>query len=244
MIGTLLASLVCCIVWNRTLERLAKQRGRQLMREQIEREKASLKTEERTRLAVELHDSLSQTLTGVAMQIEAARDFREQAPSGMTARLDVASKALKSCRDELRNCLWDLRSQALEEREMSSAIMRTLQPHVDESVVDLSLDFNVPRSKLSDNTAHALLRTIRELVLNAVRHGGATKVTVSGSIADGHLTCTVSDNGCGFDPDVVPGVAQGHFGLQGIQERIADLNGKVSISSSPRGSTISISIPI
>ena len=76
VVGALLAALVVVVVWNRTLDRLARRRGRQLMREQIEREKATLKTDERTRLAVELHDSVAQNLSGVSMQIDAAlRDF-------------------------------------------------------------------------------------------------------------------------------------------------------------------------
>ena len=243
VIGTLLAILVGILIWNLALRHLAARKGRELFKEQLGHVKADLRTEERTRLAVELHDTLAQNLTGVSMEIEAANDLRGTAPKPMLEHLGIAAKALKSCRDELRNCLWDLRSQALEEPDMTTAILRTLQPHVNDS--QLSVRFNVPRARLSDNTAHALLRIIRELVINAIRHGNASTVKVAGTIDQGKLLCSVADNGCGFDPDNAPGILQGHFGLQGIRERIDDLGGEFSIRSSfGKGTKATISVPI
>lgn len=218
VIGTLFAALVAILIWNAALRRAAARKGRELFREQIGRVEADLRTEERTRLAVELHDSLAQNLTGVSMELEAGH-------------VDIAARTLKSCRDELRNCLWDLRSQALEEKDMTQAVLRTLQPLVNADRVKVR--FNVPRKKLSDNTAHALLRSVRELVVNAVRHGHATTIRVAGSLDGGKIMCSVQDNGCGFDPDDAPGVLQGHFGIQGIRERIEALGGEFDVESAP-----------
>ena len=177
------------------------------------------------------------------MEIEAACDLRGDAPQPMLDHLDIAAKALKSCRNELRNSLWDLRSQALDEKSMTTAVLRTLQPHVSDSKLDVR--FNVPRARLSDNTAHALLRVIRELVVNATRHGGATVVKVAGAIDEGRLLCSVTDNGTDFDPDRAPGVLQGRFGLQGIRERIAGLGGRFEISSAPgAGAKATIVVPL
>ena len=243
VIGTLLAILVGIFIWNAALRRAATRKGRELLREQLGHVKANLKTEERTRLAVELHDTLAQNLTGVSMEIEAANGLKGNAPPQMLSHLDIAAKALKSCRDELRNCLWDLRSQALEEPDMNTAILRTLQPHVSDSRV--AVRFNVPRAKISDNTAHALLRIIRELVINAIRHGNATEIKVAGSLDAEALRCSVTDNGVGFDPETAPGILQGHFGLQGIRERIEELGGTTDLKSAPgKGAKATISIPI
>lgn len=76
------------------------------------------------------------------------------------------------------------------------------------------------------------MRIVRELAINAVRHGHATDIKVAGSIDGQALLFSVRDNGCGFDPDNVPGPQQGHFGLQGIRERIRKLNGSMTIDSS------------
>ena len=242
VIGALFAALVGAVVWNRMLDRLARRRGYLLKRERMGRAEAALKAEERTRLAVELHDSVAQMLTGISMEIEAARGMCGEAPPEMLAHVDIAGKALKSCRDELRNCLWDLRSQALEETDMTKAVLRTLQPHVNDA--RLSVRFDMPRSELSDNTAHALLRIVRELVTNSFRHGEATHVDVHGTLEGDCIKCTVADNGKGFDPETCPGVFQGHFGLTGVRERLGSLHGSLSIESSPGcGTTVAISIP-
>lgn len=218
VIGALLGGIIAILLWNAALSRSAARKGRELYRVQIERVKADLRTEERTRLAVELHDTLAQNLTGVSMQLAAGH-------------VEIAEKTLKSCRDDLRDCLWDLRSQALEEPDMTQAILKTLRPHTGESRV--TVRFNVPRGKLSDKTAHALLRSIRELAVNALRHGKATDIKVAGALEGEHLICSVSDNGCGFDPVSAPGVLQGHFGLQGIRERVNTLGGEFTIESKP-----------
>ena len=218
VIGALLGGIIAILLWNAALSRSAARKGRELYRMQIERVKADLRTEERTRLAVELHDTLAQNLTGVSMQLAAGH-------------VEIAEKTLKSCRDDLRDCLWDLRSQALEEPDMTQAVLKTLRPHIGETRV--SVRFNVPRGKLSDKTAHALLRSIRELVVNALRHGKATDIKVAGAFEGEHLICSVSDNGCGFDPVSAPGVLQGHFGLQGIRERVNALGGEFTIESKP-----------
>ena len=241
VIGALLAALAGIFVWNRVLNRLAERRGRALLQARIGQVRSELKTEERTRLAVELHDSLAQSLTGVSMQLEAANDLRGDAPADMLERLDFAAKTLKSCRDELRNCLWDLRSQALEEPDMTRAVVRTLQPHLNDS--RLSVRFNVPRARLSDNTTHAILQVVRELVLNALRHGQATDIRVAGCLDAGGVHFSVQDNGRGFDPDACPGVLQGHFGLQGIRERVAKLGGDVTVDSTPgRGTAVKVNL--
>ena len=243
VIGTLLAVLLGILVWNAALRKAATRKGRELLREQLGHVKAELKTAERTRLAVELHDTLAQNLTGVSMELEAANELRGNAPPEMLSHIGIAAKALKSCRDELRNCLWDLRSQALEENDMNKAVLKTLQPVVNDS--RLIVRFNVPRARLSDNTTHALLRVIRELVVNAIRHGNATTVKVAGTIDGEKLLCSVTDNGVGFDPETVPGVLQGHFGLQGIQERIDEIGGTFEIASAPgNGTKATISMPI
>ena len=241
VIGALLAALIGAFFWNRALDRVAERRGKELSREQVKRERSALKAEERTRLAVELHDSLSQTLTGIAMEMEAAKDAGGTAPPEMLAHMDIAAKALKSCRDELRNCLWDLRNQALEETDMTKAILRTLKPHIGASRIDVR--FNVKRSTIPDNMAHTLLRVIRELVINAIRHGKATHIKVAGCRDGGTILCSVQDNGSGFDPLSAPGVTQGHFGLQGVRERIAEIKGTIAIDSHP-GAGVKVTITI
>ena len=252
VIGVLLAALAGIFLWNRSLTRLAEQRGRELSEESVAHIAADLKVGERTRLAIELHDALSQNLTGVSLEIATAARLASQiSPQPSTHgtqratldHLDIAARSLKSCRDELRNCIWDLRNFALEEADMNDAVRRTLAPFIDG--VDLVMRFNVPRARLPDDTAHALLRIIRELVQNAIRHGHAKNIKVAGCIEDDLLRFSVADDGGGFDPDNCAGVKQGHFGLQGIRERVSHFSGKMSIESAiGAGTKATISIKL
>ena len=235
VICSLLAALLGIFIWNRALNRLVERRSRQLFKEQVAHAGADLKVDERTRLAVELHDSLSQTLTGVSFQIDAAEKARQKDPSRIERHLAIAKRTLQSCCEELRNCLWDLRNNALEDADAAEAIRRTVEPHIGES--SLSVDFSVPRNKLSDSTFHAILCIIRELAVNAVRHGCARHLSVRGAMSDGRIVCSVTDDGSGFDPEHCPGMDEGHFGLLGISERLDALDGTLEIDSKPGNGT-------
>ena len=241
VIGVLILVIAAILLWNIALRAVAERRGRELMAEQIGHVSADLKVNERTRLAVELHDALSQNLTGVSLQLDAVKRFADEDRDKMTQHLCLAMRTLKSCRDELRNCLWDLRNRALEEKDLNEAIRRTASPFVGEA--QLLIRFNVPRDQISDNTAHALMRIVRELATNAVRHGGAKTIRIAGALENGRLLFSVNDDGRGFDPERHPGVNEGHFGLDGIRDRVSRFNGTLEIESTPdRGATIRIAM--
>ena len=229
VIAFLAAALVAVLVWNRTLRILSERRGRQLYREQLGHVLAEKKTEERGRLAVELHDSISQTLTGVAMQVDAASQADSNRPGSARPYLDTAKMLLASCRHELRCCIWDLRSRTFEEKDMKEAIVRTVRPHIGD--IDLEVRFDAPRHDLSESTIHTILRIVRELSSNAVRHGDATSLRIDGECSGSTLRFSVEDNGCGFDTSLAGGAKTGHFGLQGIRERLKAFNGHLTIKS-------------
>lgn len=231
VIGILAAVIVGVLIWNVSLRVVSERRGRELAWEQTCHAKSELKVEERTRLAVELHDSLSQTLTGVALQIETALGQKGASFGPAEKVLLTARQMLASCRQELRCCLWDLRSRTFEEQDLAEAIRRTIEPHTADAAV--SVRFNVARDILSESTVHATLKIVRELVVNAIRHGHASSIRIAGEFTDGLVRFSVCDNGCGFDPASAPGARQGHFGLQGVRERTIRQGGGVTIVSTP-----------
>ena len=235
--------LVLFLIWNASLRVLVERRGRELARKQVETAHAKFKAIERMRLATELHDSVVQNLTGAALEIRAAQAALPAASEDSAPHLDIALKTINSSRAELRNCIWDLRNQALEKNDIDEAIRITLQPHIVDA--KLHVRFNVPRRKIPDNAFHNILCIIRELVINAVRHGHATMLKVAGTIDGDRLLLSVADDGSGFDPATRPGMEQGHFGLEGVMERVKALDGTADITSAPgKGTRIAINTPL
>ena len=246
-----LAVLVCglllvlsgVLAWNRILNRIVVRRSRELLREQSARNASELRIGERTRLAVELHDTLSQNLAGVACQVASAQNAIGKDAEASRQRLFTAERMLKSCRTELRQVLSDLRSEALECPTLEEALRSVLEPVIGEA--ELSIRINIPRTRLLDSTVHAILCIIRELVGNAIRHGHATKVRVAGALEKERILFSVRENGIGFDPVTCEGPAQGHFGLDGIRNRINRFGGTFNLETTPgEGSYANIGIPL
>ena len=235
--------LVLFLVWNASLRVLVERRGRELARKEVEATHAKLKAIERTRLATELHDSVVQNLTGAALEIRAAQAALPAGDAGPAPHLDIALKTINSSRAELRNCIWDLRNRALETNDVDEAVRITLRPHL--AGARLQARFDVPRRTIPDNEFHDVLCIVRELAVNAVRHGRAKTVTVAGALESGRLRFSVADDGCGFDPATRPGMEQGHFGLEGVMERVKALDGTAEIASAPgKGTRIDVDIPL
>ena len=217
------------VAWNISIRRLSERRGRAIAASERTRIEADLKTLERTRLAIELHDSIAQNLTGATMELKAADLVADTDRPALHRLLTLAIRTLDSCRESLRNCIWDLRNLTLDEGNVSAAIRKTVAPHV--AGVTLTIRFRVPRERLSDKSTHAILSIIRELAINAARHGNASTIWIAGCLDGDRLLFSVRDNGRGFDTTTVPGMGQGHFGLQGIRDRISPFEGLMQVSS-------------
>lgn len=230
-VSLLVLLVLAGLVWNFILQKLVARKGRELARESLAHLKAELRTDERTSLAVELHDTIAQNLTGVSMQMEGVDEAHRIGSPRLGELIGKARHALDSCRTELRNCLWDLRNDAFDSDDISATVRKAIAPHLGSASAGVKL--GLQRSHISDSTFHAILCIIRELVINAVRHGAATQIDIRGEMTETALKITVRDNGRGFDPNDRPGPAEGHFGLLGIQERLDRLGGTLGISSTP-----------
>ncbi|MBQ2628632.1 MAG: sensor histidine kinase [Kiritimatiellae bacterium] len=243
VLSGILLALVAILVWNMSLRKLVERRSRQLLKSQAEKINANFRIDERTRIATELHDYLAQNLTAMSYQLTAARLSQDEDPATSQKHLETVATMLNSSRTELRRCLWDLKSDALEESTFEQAIRRTLQQILDDT--PLSISFDLSRRSVNDSTAHALLSVIRELVANAIHHGHAKSISITGGHSDGKIVVSVSDDGAGFDPSKCMRSDDGHFGLDGIRSRLARLGGEFAITSSPgRGTTAVIRLPL
>ena len=240
IIGVLFSVVVVVGIWNRSLNIIARRRACRLAQEEIAHARTKLKVEERTELAVEIHDAVSQSLTGIALQLDAAIATGRSDPERTVHILSTASQMLSSCRHELRCCLWDLRSRTFEEHDLTEAISRSIAPHLNE--VNAHVRFNVPRKHLSESTTHDIIKIVRELTVNAIRHGQAKHIHIAGEMHDNRIRFSVADDGCGFDKETAPGPHEGHFGLQGIKERVRKYGGVIDLTSSTDGTKVSVTM--
>ena len=234
--------IVMILIWNAALRVIVKRKSREVVKAQARKLESELRMAERSRLAADLHDSLSQNLTVIGYQVSTARKTLGAKDPATTECLDTAAKMIRSCRTDLRRCLWDLRNDVLDEPDFAEAIRKTVAPVANGA--SLAVSFSNLRSAISDSTAHGILCIVRELVANAVGHGGATSIHIAGEVRAGSLCLSVRDNGRGFDVERRPGQKDGHFGLDGIAERVERMEGSFEISSTPgNGTCAEIKLP-
>ena len=231
VIFSLMILAIGTFIWNRILNSIVDRRTHALLKERLAHDEAELKKEERTKLAVELHDSLSQNLTGIAFQLDVAELTAERHPQDVLPILRQIRLKMQSCRDNLKNCLWDLRNLAIDQALLCDSLRETLAPVI--GTAQVAIDFPVRNSNLDESIVHAVVCIVRELAVNAVRHGKASRIDISGRLDPDGIRLTVKDDGSGFDPENRPGTDEGHFGLQGVAERVARLNGEMTVTSSP-----------
>lgn len=231
------------------LEDRVRERTAQLQFQITARKEAELQFKavlsERTRLAQELHDTLEQTLTGIALQMDAASKVLGNEASGADHFLELARNMVTQGQVEVRRSVWDLRSRALEQFDLPSALRTSAKELSDGCGIHVAVVANGFVRPLPETVEDNILRIAQESLTNAMKHSGASTAKVSLDYNAGSVRLQIEDNGKGFVVDGCVGSAEGHFGLLGIRERATRLRGKVSITSTPgKGTLVQVDIPI
>jgi ligand-binding sensor domain-containing protein/signal transduction histidine kinase len=204
----------------------------------------NLVLQERGRLAREIHDTLAQGFIGISSQLEAvAAEVQE----GSRARryLDTARRMARHSITEARRSIYDLRASMLEGRNLAAALSAGAQIWTAGSGVDVQVDVSDVERGLSNEYEQHLLRIAQEAVVNAVKHAGASAISVNLRVEAGKILMRISDNGRGFGPEQIFSTADGHFGLIGMRERAERLGGELSLASGPgKGTSIEVTVPL
>jgi signal transduction histidine kinase len=231
---------------NLTLERLVHERTEELRTtmHRLEEETRNTATlAERNRLAGEIHDSLQQGLSGLILQLEATLKL-PSVSTDVRSRLNVARNMVSFTRQEVQNVVWDLESPLLENDDLGDALDK-MAAQISSGGPGIELSINGTPRRLSSSATHHLLRIAQEAITNSVRHGAANRITVSLDYADDSVSLAVTDDGCGFVPQLVLNREFGHFGLRGLRGRADKINGDIKIVSEPgQGASIQIRVPI
>ncbi len=248
------AALLAAIGAVLLFRRLARQRSRELAAEVLareEQERARRESElefratlrERERLAADLHDTIEQSLTGVALQLDATRRAPER---GLAERnLGLAAQMLARSREDVRRSVWNLRAQALDGQRLRGALRQIGGALLDGTPLRLEVAGDGEEMALPDFVAGNLLMLAKEAITNALKHASAGDLVLRVDYSPEAVALTVADNGVGFDVPSARGPHAGHFGLTGMRERAARLQGRFAIESAPgRGTRIAVCVPL
>lgn len=227
----------------RLLTLLANQAGRLLENTDLHakaREVAVL--EERNRLARELHDSVTQVLFGLTLNLEAAAGLFEKKPQRaaelVTRSQEMAAEALA----EMRSLIFELRPAALQEKGLAMALSNHINLFRRRQSIDVSLILE-GEERLPAEIEFCLYRVAQEALNNVAKHARAKQVVVHLEVQPDNASLEVRDDGVGFDPTRRAGAQS--FGMIGMQERVAELNGSLTIESAPgQGTAIQARIPL
>jgi signal transduction histidine kinase len=208
-------------------------------------------TEERDRLARELHDALTQRLFGLNLTLEATVASVRTDPDGALTRLGQARDLVDSALAELRALIFELRPPALEEDGLGGALAKhadlLTRAHglaVTVTATDHGGDGGQGRhGRLAPETERQLLRVAQEALSNVVRHAGARSVDVMVDVGEDTVTVVVEDDGAGFDP-TARAISSRRLGLTSMRERVAALGGELEIDSAPgKGTRVRARVP-
>lgn len=196
------------------------------------------KTDERNRIIRELHDSLGYTFTTILMLSESGIERAQR------AGVDVLPGLFQTVRDHAKNGLMDIRIalrllKARSDRTSDlNALLRLTKAFEDATNVRVKCSLGNAPFWFGSAVDDIVFRIIQEGMVNAFRHGNATEIDISLSVAEGRFLVSLRDNGKG-SPDVVEGI-----GIASMREELSAIGGNIIFGSSSFGFSLSASIPM
>lgn len=186
--------------------------------------------EERNRLARDLHDSVKQQVFAISMQLSAARATLSEADKAYPSIVE-AERLSQQAGTELTTLINALRPPALEHRTLAVAVRDHVQEWSRQNKTESEIW--VDDVSVTADVEQVLFRVLQEALANVARHSHAGKVLVTLKSENNDVVLSVNDNGAGFDEKQI---AKG-IGLESMSERLATINGTLSVSSRPSEGT-------
>lgn len=211
------------------------------------KEAATAVSEERTRIACEIHDGLVQSLAGVNFRLELCQELARQDPAACEETLRETKDQLKLAIHEARQVIFNLRPLHYDKMELIPALTNYLKSYETQSRIKTGFSVSGDEMALFPRTKIFLFRIVQEALSNVEKHAKAQHTEVHLRIDPDHLTVTITDDGIGFDVDAISRDPEkwDHFGLRGILERARLVGGEAGITSKKgQGTQIVIDVPM
>ncbi len=196
--------------------------------------------QERNRIAREIHDSLGHSLTALNLHLEMALKLANIQPERSREVLTEAKRLGSVALQDVRASVSTLRSDPLQGQDLPTALEKLLDDLKRSDRIQPLSQLDLPQT-LPPDVATTIYRIVQEAVTNITKYADATEAIVSIESTAREIELHISDNGKGFNPDLVTT----GFGLQGMRERVLSLQGKIEIVSAPQqGCQITAIIPL
>lgn len=218
--------------------------GTFIQRVQMEKKELDLRVlQERKQLSSEIHDSISQMASALALHADTAQVcFEDDDMSSLNKELKVLSDQLRQMSTVLRDEMLSLRTPLIESGSVEEVLEGVLARFCNLWDIEARLHANVEDPlPLSGYTRLQLVRIVNESLLNVMRHSRARSVDIYLSRKNGHGIIDIVDDGTGFDLEAV---APERLGIRIMRERAESVGGSLEISSSDEGTTVRLEIPV
>jgi signal transduction histidine kinase len=204
--------------------------------------------QERQRLAREIHDTFTQGLSSIVMQIEAMDATLSPDEKKRRQTLEQVHRIARENLAEARRLLWALQPEVSERASLPEMLPPLAQRWAEESGVRVRVTITGQATSLRPEIEVTLLRAAQEALANIRKHAQASSVVLTLSYMEDIVALDIQDDGIGFDPHDLParllGETSGRLGLKALRERVEQLEGTFTLESTPGlGTTIAVALP-
>jgi len=214
----------------------AEQELRRLSRQLVQAQEA-----ERKSISRELHDEVGQTLTALRMELRSLQELRTAPKAEFDEHVDGAKQLTEQSIRALKDMAMGLRPSMLDDLGLGSAVQWQARQFSKHTGIPVNVDVDGIPPGLPERHRTCVYRVVQEALTNSARHAHAKTIRVDVAAKSGQLSVAVKDDGVGFDPAQVRGRG---LGLIGMQERVMELGGELTLASqSLKGTAVLAKIP-
>jgi signal transduction histidine kinase len=201
-----------------------------------------LQDRDRQMVSYEIHDGLVQQLAAAIMQLETFRRLAGVSDNEVWQTFQTGLQRLNDCMREARQLINGLRSPVLDELGVVAAIEDIISQNIDQDKPEIDFVHHLDRERLAPSLENAIFRIVQESLTNARRYSQSDRLLVRLTQRDEYIRIEIRDWGIGFNPRKV---GDGHFGLEGIQERARLFGGSATVKSAlGKGTRIVVQLPL
>ncbi|HOM72272.1 MAG TPA: sensor histidine kinase, partial [Armatimonadota bacterium] len=211
----------------------------------LERLKDTAASEERLRIARDLHDNFLQTLSAIKLYLERCRLLIDKDPDKAITSIERLHEIATQGLADVRSYLSQLRLMGPDPSRFVQAVERSALEASSRGGFAINTEVDVAEDVLTPQLSLTAFQILRELLINVVKHAKATNVWITIKSGENGIDLEVRDDGKGFDlEDGRRASERGHLGLLGIEERVKEMNGEVLMQSAiGEGTNVKVRLP-